>query len=111
MLKDVDSMLVDWSEAILRIQSGGLGFPSRSPIHRMMTEGYSYRGAFGPDTPDRTLPRHVLPVDRVVRRLPTEWIHVLETQYFSERRRRGSRHYKAVDRLHHMIAGGLYMQT
>jgi hypothetical protein len=112
VLKHIDGLLSDWVEFHVRmLESSGIGFPSKSPLATLID--YRTRptsrpaGAIVPLL--RTTPDSVRRIDRVLQRLPQDYLDLLKQHYIDRTARRNNMHYRRLDWLHFVIEGGLLM--
>ena len=57
----------------------------------------------------RSTPETVKLVDDVLRRLPDDLLDTIRTHYITRDYTRRTAHYRRLDRLHHVVQGGLLM--
>lgn len=80
MLVLVEERLQEWADWS-RGSAGSIGYPSRSPIHRMMREGAGAGGGFGPRLLE--MPATVQTTESALRDLPDRQRKALKLKYLS----------------------------
>lgn len=114
MQPEIDRRLDRWGRYMRTRFDHGLGFPSRSPIHRMMVEGPG--AGSGGERPDEPMPADIAEIEAVLATLERREQKLAASIYIDGKGIPVLRRLLGVseafmeeifDRLHHHVAAGL----